>query len=129
MFIYLAPGVKGEKEEVGPTSVGPTSVGPTTPGPEPWWKIRLPRNVKPYHYDLTLHINLNKPHFNGTVATWVDVSSPTPYVLLHAVDMNITQAEVRKVSGGKWQSHHVMIHIHQIQRFGLYLQSSIKVRY
>lgn len=89
------PGVKGEKEEV-----GPTSVGPTTPGPEPWWKIRLPRDVKPYHYDLTLHIDLNKPHFNGTVATWVDVLSPTPYVLLHAVDMNITKAEVRKVSGG-----------------------------
>jgi len=86
---------KGEKEEV-----GPTSFGPTTPGPEPWWKIRLPRDVKPYHYDLTLHIDLNKPHFKGAVATWVDVLSPTPYVLLHAVDVNITKVEVRKVSGG-----------------------------
>ena len=36
---------------------------------------------------------------------WVDVLSPTPYVLLHAVDMNITQVKVRKVSGGEWRYH------------------------
>ncbi|KAJ7393673.1 hypothetical protein OS493_003330 [Desmophyllum pertusum] len=54
-------GEKEEKEEV-----SPTSVGPTTPGPEPWWTIRLPGDIKPYHYDLTLNIDLNKPNFKGT---------------------------------------------------------------
>ena len=121
---YLAPGGEGEKEEV-----GPTSVGPTTPGPEPWWKIRLPRDVKPYHYDLTLHIDLNKPHFKGAVATWVDVLSSTPYVLLHAVDMNITKAEVRKVSGGEWQSHNDLPAFVKCKLFGLLFTVINKVRY
>lgn len=63
------------------------------------------------------------------MATWVDVLSPTPYVLLHAVDMNITKAEVHKVSGGEWQSDHAMIHIHQFKCriLDCYLQSSVKL--
>lgn len=96
MMTCLAPGGKGEKEEA-----SPIPVGPTTPGPEPWWQIRLPDNVKPYHYGLTLHIDLNKPNFKGTVNIWVDVLSPTPYILLHAVNMNITKVEVQKLSGGQ----------------------------
>lgn len=120
IIIYLAPGVQGEKEEV-----APTVVGPTTPGPEPWWKIRLPRDVQPYHYDLILHIDLNKPHFKGAVATGVDVLSPTPYILLHAVDMNITKAEVRKVSGGEWQSHNIDLHSINKSLLERYLRSSV----
>ena len=95
MIAFLAPGVKEEGEEA-----SPTPVGPTTPGPEPWWQIRLPDDVKPYHYDITLHIDLKKPHFKGTVKIWVDVLSSTPYILLHAVNMNISRVEVQKLSGG-----------------------------
>lgn len=92
MIAFLAPGVTEEEEEASPT--------PTVPGPEPWWQIRLPDDVKPYHYGITLHTDLNKPHFKGTVKIWVDVLSSTPYILLHAVNMNISRAEVQKLSGG-----------------------------
>ena len=93
---YLASGGKEEKEEA-----SPTSVGPTTPGSEPCWTIRLPGDIKPYHYDLTLNIDLNKPNFKGTVRVWVDVSSSTPYIILHVVNMNFTRVEVQKLSGGE----------------------------
>lgn len=92
----LSADKEGEEKEI-----GPTSVGPTTPGAEPWWQIRLPDNVKPYHYDLTLHIDLTKPHFSGTVQIWINVSSPTPYILLHARYMNFTKVELQTFSGGK----------------------------
>jgi len=60
------------------------------------------------------------------VATWVDVLSPTPYVLLHAVDMNITKVEVRKVSGGEWKSHNDL-HPTNTNLLDCYLQLSIKL--
>ena len=81
--------------------MGPTPFGPTTPGIGPWRQIRLPENVKPYHYDLSLHTDVTKPSFNGNVSIWINISSDTRYLLLHATHMNLTRAEVRKVSGGE----------------------------
>lgn len=95
---YTDPGGETEEEKEGGS---PTPPGPTTAGPEPWWRIRLPDNVIPFHYDLTLHIDMNKPNFKGKVKIWLNVTSPTPYVLVHALDMNFTANEVRKLSGGK----------------------------
>lgn len=93
----IHPGGETEEEKEGGS---PTPPGPTTAGPEPWWRIRLPDNVIPFHYDLTLHIDMNKPNFKGKVKIWFNVTSPTPYVLVHALDMNFTANEVRKLSGG-----------------------------
>ena len=58
------------------------------------------------------------------MATGVDVLSSTPYILLHAVDMNITKAEVRKVSGGEWQSHNNDLHSTNTNLLEGYSQSS-----
>ena len=104
VFFFFASAGKGGKEdkdkEVDPTSIGPTtSISPTGRGP--WWQIRLPGNIQPYHYDLTLHVDLNKPFVKGTVDIWINVSSSAPYILLHTRNMNFTRVEVLKVSGGE----------------------------
>ena len=117
---------------MGPPSIGPTTPVshtrrptrihtrlhtrfPTTPvslpHPSPDY-IRLPENVKPYHYDLTLYIDLSEPHFKGAVDIWIHVSSSTPYILLHTRSMNFTRIEVRKVSGGESKSfdcYHLLV--------------------
>ncbi|PFX22347.1 Thyrotropin-releasing hormone-degrading ectoenzyme [Stylophora pistillata] len=94
---YADPGGETEEEKEGGS---PTPPGPTTAGPEPWWRIRLPDNVIPYHYDLTLRIDMNNPNFKGKVKIWFKVTSPTPYILVHALYVNFTANEVRKLSGG-----------------------------
>ena len=117
--LYFSPVVDKEKEkEVGPTPVvGPTHVGPTTAVDTtgPWLKARLPGEIQPSHYNITLHIDLTKPGFNGTVHIWISVSSPTHFILLHTRNMNFTRVEVRKEYGGKPLINN--IHTHLLDHF------------
>lgn len=86
-----------------PATMEPTpTIGPTTPGTEVWWKVRLPHNVVPDHYDVELNIDLDKAEFNGSVTILVTVREPTENVLVHVNKMKITSASVEKAStGGK----------------------------
>jgi len=91
-----------------PTAKEPTpiaTIGPTTPGTEVWWKVRLPHNVVPDHYDVELNIDLDKLEFNGSVTILVTVREPTENVLVHVNKMNITSASVEKASSGGKLKH------------------------
>lgn len=53
-------------------------------------KFRLPRAIKPLHYDLFLAPDLNTHQFNGRVRISISVEEPTPLIALHANKLNIT---------------------------------------
>ena len=76
--------------------------GLTTPGREVWWNVRLPRNVTPKHYDLTIFVDLSNFKFNGHVSILITVTEPTQYVLLHTNRLKITSVTAQTVSEGKY---------------------------
>lgn len=81
----------------------PTIITPTTEhtGPEPWYKIRLPQNIKPIHYDLHLDPYLEENRFQGDVSILINVTEKSDYmayILIHIKDMNVTQAKVYKLA-------------------------------
>lgn len=81
----------------------PTIITPTTEhtGPEPWYKIRLPQNIKPIHYDLHLDPYLQENRFQGDVSILINVTEKSDYmayILIHIKDMNVTQAKVYKLA-------------------------------
>eukprot|EP00808_Paulinella_micropora_P009430 g1062.t1 len=57
--------------------------------------VRLPKTVRPVHYDLALHVNLvgDGPEdfkFNGSVAIDMDIEQPTSTIVLHCKDLTLT---------------------------------------
>lgn len=74
------------------------TVTPTEPtGPEPWYKIRLPQNIRPIHYDFYLDPHLEQNTFQGNVSILIDVTAKSDYmrhILIHINDMNVTGAKV-----------------------------------
>ena len=77
-----------------------TVVLPTEPtGPEPWYKIRLPENIRPVHYDFRLDPHLEDNTFEGNVSILVTVTAKSDfmrYILVHVNEMNVTYAKVFK---------------------------------
>ncbi len=60
---------------------------------------RLPRDVVPHHYDLTLEPDLGAARFAGSVAIDVEITSATSEIVFNAVDLDITQATLRTSTG------------------------------
>lgn len=60
--------------------------------PFPWNHMRLPKTVSPLHYDLGIHPNLTTLDFTGVVRIQLQVHEDTGFVVLHAKQMQITQA-------------------------------------
>lgn len=56
--------------------------------------LRLPTNVVPSHYDLTIRTDLASLSFSGTVAIHVDISEPVEEIVLHCAP----QLDVKHVS-------------------------------
>ncbi|XP_053981166.1 glutamyl aminopeptidase-like [Hylaeus volcanicus] len=52
--------------------------------------FRLPQDVKPLHYDVYLHPDLEKGTFQGKVTILIDVLARTKYIAVHQKDLNIT---------------------------------------
>ncbi|KAK1134886.1 hypothetical protein K0M31_007653 [Melipona bicolor] len=52
--------------------------------------FRLPKEVKPLHYDVYLHPDLEKGTFQGKVTILIDVLNRRSYIALHQKDLNIT---------------------------------------
>lgn len=87
---------KREQTEEPTTSVSPT-VEPT--GPEPWYKVRLPQNIRPIHYDFYLDPYLEQNTFKGNVSVLIEVTEKSDYmsyILIHIKDMTVNKAKVYK---------------------------------
>ena len=96
----LVESEKKRRAESG-TTERPSVEKPTEPiiRPEPWYKIRLPQNIRPIHYELHLDPYLEQNTFQGTVKILVKVTEKSDYmsyILIHINDMNVTQANVYK---------------------------------
>lgn len=91
-----------KREESRATDKPEGTVAPTEPtGPEPWYKIRLPENIRPIHYDFYLDPHLEQNTFQGNVSILIDVTEKSDYmsfILIHINDMNVTRAKVYKLA-------------------------------
>ena len=56
---------------------------------------RLPRNVLPRHYDITLEPDLEVASFKGSVAIDIEVVEATSVITLNAIELEIHTAVVR----------------------------------
>ena len=74
--------------------VSVNKTGSSQGGGEPWKNVRLPANIVPDHYEVSLSADLESFNVTGEVTVNAEVISETPYVLIHAKDMNITGAQV-----------------------------------
>ncbi|CAK9820780.1 Glutamyl aminopeptidase [Anthophora plagiata] len=57
--------------------------------------FRLPKEVRPMHYDIYLHPDLEKGTFQGKVTILIDVLDRRSYVALHQKDLNITSTKLK----------------------------------
>ena len=55
---------------------------------------RLPRNVLPRKYFLSLTPNLKICAFSGTIQIILDVENPTSEIVMHALDLEIPEYEL-----------------------------------
>lgn len=58
----------------------------------PWNHMRLPKTVSPLHYDLAIHPNLTTLDFSGVVRIQLEVHRDTSLIVLHAKQMQISEA-------------------------------------
>src|SRR5699024_8468579 len=61
---------------------------------------RLPTTVMPRHYDLHLSPDLASDRFRGSASITVEVLEPVEQFVLHALDLDITEATLEAGTGG-----------------------------
>lgn len=59
------------------------------------YTFRLPKEVKPIHYDIYLYPDLNNGTFVGKVTILIDVLDKRGQIALHQKDLNITHIELK----------------------------------
>ena len=96
----LVESEKKRRDDIGTTET-PSVEKPTEPvsRPEPWYKIRLPQNILPIHYELYLDPYLEQNTFQGEVSILIKVTEKSDYmsyILIHINEMNVTNAKVYK---------------------------------
>lgn len=69
--------------------------------PFPWGRMRLPKTVSPLHYDLSLHPNLTTMDFKGVVRIQLDVQEDTGAIVLHAKQMQVSNAWLLAPEGAR----------------------------
>uniref|UniRef100_A0A182N6L7 glutamyl aminopeptidase n=1 Tax=Anopheles dirus TaxID=7168 RepID=A0A182N6L7_9DIPT len=57
--------------------------------------FRLPRHIRPVHYELWLHPDLQRETFSGRVGIELNVSESTNYIVLHSKKLSITETVLR----------------------------------
>ena len=61
---------------------------------DPWLNVSLPPNIQPQTYELSLSVDLTKFTVQGVVTISAAVQAATPYILVHALDMDISSTSV-----------------------------------
>ncbi|XP_058810671.1 glutamyl aminopeptidase-like isoform X2 [Phymastichus coffea] len=56
--------------------------------------FRLPKDVKPQHYDLYLHPDLEKGTFEGKVTILLDVAKKQNFIALHQKELNVSAVKL-----------------------------------
>lgn len=69
--------------------------------PFPWTTMRLPKTIFPVHYDLSIHPNLTTLDFSGVVRIQLDVHEDTKTIVLHAKQMQVSDAFLLSPEGVK----------------------------
>jgi Aminopeptidase N len=60
---------------------------------------RLPPNVRPKKYSLTLKTDIPEESFSGRVVIDIEVAIPTNEIILNAVDLDISEAKISLEQG------------------------------
>ncbi|NWX74490.1 TRHDE protein, partial [Alca torda] len=70
--------------------------------PPPWARPRLPRHLRPLHYNLMLSAFMENFTFSGEVNVELEVRNASRYIVLHAHRMHIEAVRVAedKLAGG-----------------------------
>ena len=91
---FARPGREGTC--VAPTTASP-NLSPTTTEPVstdgrafPWKSIRLPADVVPHTYTLTMHPDLKTFQYKGEVAIKIEAKKATNYLVFHSKNLTIT---------------------------------------
>src|SRR5690606_33762281 len=87
---------EGERAHHGEGGAGAGVASPAMAEPD---RYRLPTTVVPSRYDLELAPDLGAATCSGTVAIAVDVREPVDEVVVNALDLEITSAEVELADG------------------------------
>ncbi|XP_068459156.1 aminopeptidase Ey-like [Clinocottus analis] len=88
-------------DQVSPTDGGTTSIPPVTPSPsnEPWDRYRLPKDLVPDHYNVTLwprlkiDVNTGLYIFTGESSVVFKCTKETDLILIHSNKLNYTKLE------------------------------------
>eukprot|EP00794_Sanderia_malayensis_P016583 gene16583-18269_t len=89
-----APATKSSMSTKGPDAK--TTPMPTAGTNKPYMNIRLPKYIKPKHYDVALNVDLKKLSFTGKSSVQFRVEKSAEYLFIHVADMNITKAIIKK---------------------------------
>ncbi|KAM3940672.1 leucyl-cystinyl aminopeptidase [Leptodactylus fuscus] len=65
----------------------------------PWTKSRLPNDIKPLEYDITLHPNLTTLEFSGKVTIKLNIVGNTKAIVLHSSGLQDIKATVTLTNG------------------------------
>ncbi|CAH2274222.1 aminopeptidase N [Pelobates cultripes] len=88
------------------SGISSSSSSTTTPSDGPWHKYRLPKTLKPYHYDVRLRpvLQLNAQRlyaFHGISEVFFTCNEATSLVIIHSNKLNFTTTPTLRDSAGK----------------------------
>ncbi|XP_065700125.1 thyrotropin-releasing hormone-degrading ectoenzyme isoform X1 [Patagioenas fasciata] len=94
----------------------------------PWTRPRLPRHLRPLHYNLMLTVFMENFTFSGEVNVQLEVRNASRYIVLHAHRMHIEAVRVAedKLAGGVRVAHSFLYP--QTQVFVVVLNRSLEVQ-
>lgn len=69
-------------------------------GDELWHKFRLPKTLKPTHYDIQIKTVIDMKLYYGEVSLYFDCLEPTDIILIHVLGLNIVRSSLSLSSVG-----------------------------
>uniref|UniRef100_A0A4X2KME5 Aminopeptidase n=1 Tax=Vombatus ursinus TaxID=29139 RepID=A0A4X2KME5_VOMUR len=93
MVIYLLPRCTFTKEGCHKKNQSMVLIQPIASNGKlfPWARMRLPQNIMPLQYELTIHPNLTTKKFEGSVEIKIQVLKTTQNIILHSSGHNISK--------------------------------------